>query len=144
MLKHRACASWLFSVPNLSGWCAGGGDHLDLMIHAYGGGDNRWSLSDICAGFGLAIRSGLLARSVLHLHDIGRRDAVIEHNRLDVAGTFLAYAYHRSFEAGADVHVASAWDGLARLFEGVPSVNRGAATLARHHLVDLARERLAA
>lgn len=142
ILKHRACANWLFAVPSLSGWCEGRGDHVDLMQVGFGSLDDRWSLSDICAGFGLAIRGGLLGRSVAQLHGTGRLDAVREHNRLDVVGTFLAYAYHRSFQAANNRFVASAWDQVAKLLDGVPSVNLEAVRLSRHHLVSLARDHL--
>lgn len=146
ILRHRACANWLFAVPALAGWTGSpAGRHVDLLERGFGvGAGDRWSLSDVCAGLGLAIRPGLLGRSVARLHGEGRMDAVVEHNRMDVLGTFLAYGYHRSLETGDDAFAASAWDGVARLMERVPTVNVGAETIARHHLVDVARSRLTA
>lgn len=47
ILKHRACANWLFAVPALGGWCQRRGDHVDVM-DAFGRHDDRWSLSNTC------------------------------------------------------------------------------------------------
>lgn len=144
VLKLRACANWLFATPALAGWTgAPAGTHLDLMQSGFGVGcTDRWSLPDVCAAFGLALRPGLLARSVSRLHGEDRMDAVIEHNRMDVIGTFLAYAFNRSFETGEDVFAATALDAVSTLMERVPTVNVGLKTISRHHLVDVARSRL--
>ncbi|QXQ07297.1 hypothetical protein KX816_04500 [Sphingosinicellaceae bacterium] len=144
LLRQRACSNWMFGVRALAGWCGGAaGSHVDVM-ERFACGDRRaaWRLADACAGLGFAVRNGLSARPVLTLHSRGRHDAVAEHNRLDVVGTFLAYAYHRSFETGDDGFAATAWTGIADVLEGVAGVDPNVQSLAGHHLVSVARGRL--
>ena len=61
-----------------------------------------------------------------------------------MVGTFLAYAFQRSFETGDDRFAASAWLGVADLLPDFGSADRNVQPLATHHLVSLARERLIA
>ena len=146
LLRHRACSNWMFGLSALPGWCGtAAGRHFDVMeVLAAGDPRGRWALADACAGLGFAIRAGVSGRTVLTMHARGRHDAVAEHNMLDVVGTFLCYAYQRSFESGDERHVASAWALTAELLAPVPGVDANVPSLAGHHLAAHARARLSA
>lgn len=145
MLRLRAAAFWMFDARRIAGWTGSpAGVHFDLILSGFGASGMRWSLPDLCAGLGFAMRTGLLARSVDQLIGDDRWDAVVEHNMMDVVGTFLAYAHHRSMESGSILHAATAWQGVGRLLGGTRTVNAGLERIADHHMVDFARQRLAA
>lgn len=140
VLRHRACAIWMFDVPGIAAWSNGdAGRHIDLMKAHGSPGRNAWSLADTCAGLGFAIRKGASGRSVRNLHAEGRHTAVREHNMLDVVGTFLLFAYSRSFETGKMGFVTSAWDAIGRITSLVDQVDPDAQSLADHHLVSRSR-----
>lgn len=141
LLMLRSLGLWMFPLDQLAAWSVAGAErHIDLHREVYGGaGMPRWSLADITASLGLALRPGLLGKSIFWLHEHDRYDVIVEHNRMDVAGTFLAYAAHRSFMEGLDRYMLSAWCELGRLFEGVPSCVSSPGPLACHSLVEAAR-----
>lgn len=140
VLRQRACAIWMFDVPRLAAWANGtAGRHVDLMRRHGPSGNSAWSLADTCSGLGFAIRRGVSGRSVRNLHAEGRHAAVREHNMLDVVGTFLLYAYSRSFESGQAGFVTSAWDAIGRITSLVHLVDPDVQSLADHHLVTNAR-----
>lgn len=139
VLRHRACSGWMFDLPRLGGWCRGAGEHVDMMLEGGGGVLPGWSLADLCAGLGIAIRRGSAGRSVHRLHVEGRHRAVLEHNVLDVVGTFLAYAYDRSFRSGDGVFAATAWLAVAGATEGILTRDPNVEAIADHHLVSHAR-----
>ena len=143
LLRHRACALWMFDLPSLSGWCGdASGRMVDLMAEPLGERLDPWSLPDVCAALGLPIRRGLSGRTVARLHAEGHHGAVAEHNRLDVIGTFIAYAHRRSFEEGDDAFAATAWAGVGNAMEGVASCDPNVQSLSSHHLVALSRSRI--
>lgn len=144
LLRQRACSHWMFQLAALPGWCGGGsGRHVDVMdLYACDDARGRWRLADVCAGLGFAIHAGLPGRTVALLNARGRHDAVAERNRMDVVGTFLAYAYHRSFETGDDRWAASAWTRAADLLAPLAGIDANVQPLATHHLVSLARGRV--
>ena len=144
VMRHRACSSWMFGLRSLAGWCLdAAGEHVDVMERvACGGRRANWALADVCAGLGFAIRGGLAGRPVLTLHSRGRHDAVAEHNRLDVVGTFLAYAYQRSFETGDDRHACTAWTQVSDVLASIAAVDQNVPSLATHHLAAMARARI--
>lgn len=144
LLMLRACSLWMFPLDTLAAWFeAPPSRHLDLHRSVYGGpGSTRWSLADISAAHGLAIRPGLLAKSIFWLHEHERYEVIEEHNRMDVAATFLGYAAHRSFVTGRDGYLLSAWAELGRLFEHAPSCVAKVNPLASHCLVAAARQAL--
>lgn len=144
LLRHRACSNWLFGLDALPAWCgAPAGRHRDLMKEvAFADPRGRWALADVCAGLGFAIRNGLSGQPVLTLHARGRHDAVAEHCMLDVVGTFMVYAYHRSFETGDDRFAATAWSLVAEALGAAGRVDPDVQSLADHHLASIARSRL--
>lgn len=143
LLRHRASARWMFDLPRLSGWCgAAAGAVVDLIVPPFGADVDRWSLSDTCAGLGLPIRRGPLARTVHRLNAEGHHDAVADRNRLDVIGTFIAYAHRRAFETGREALAASAWAALPGICAASAWRDRNVEALECHHLVSMARTRL--
>jgi len=144
LLRHRACSRWMFGARGIAGWSGDPvGRHVDVMEEVAGGDRRgRWALADFCAGLGFAIRAGVPGRPVLTLYSSGRHDAVAEHNRLDVIGTFLAYAYVRSFETGDERYAATAWNLVAEVLAPIKRVDANVQSLADHHLVSIARQRL--
>lgn len=144
LLKLRAASLWAFDLRRVAGWTGEpSGTHVDLIREGWGSAGFRWSLPDLCAGLGFAVRPGRLARSIDRLVGEGCWDVVAEHNMMDVVGTFLAYAHLRSMQDGTPGFAASAWTGMARMLDGTRSVNVGLQRLADHHLVEVARGRIA-
>lgn len=146
LLRHRACANWMFGLRSVGGWWDDpAGRHDDAMAMTAGADPyGRWALADVCAGLGFPIRAGLSGRTVLSLHAQERHDGVAEHNRMDVVGTFLAWAYGLSFATGDERWTASAWVGGADLLAGVAHVDPDVQPLARHHIAAIARSRITA
>ena len=144
LLMLRACSLWMFPLDTLAAWSTAPASlHLDLHRSVYGGqGISRWSLADISAAHGLALRPGLLAKSIFWLHEHERYEVIEEHNRMDVAATFLSYAAHRSFVTGRNRYLLSAWAELGRVFEHAPSCVAKVNPLASHCLVSAARQAL--
>ena len=103
VLRRRADRHWLFDLFSAPGWTRGDNDgHVDLAVAT----GRRGSLIDACAGLGFSA-APWLARAVRTRPDPAGKA------RVDVAATFMLYAYGLSREMGSAASVASAWLSLS-------------------------------
>ena len=141
LLRHRACANWMFALPNLRSWCDPEARfrHVDMMVDAnvgLGRGD-WWALRDVCAGLSVSLRPGP-SLSISQARLAGNSGAVALRNRRDVVGTLLTYANWESFRRGCPLAAASAWRAVSGLKGIDPERPDGTANLAQHHMVEVA------
>lgn len=112
VLRARALATWAFGVPGLAGWCAGAGEHRDLMLALSDGGRARWpSLAAACGALGIPAKV---------LPPRRRREdvATMLGNQCDVVATYLLHLHLAAFEASDPSLLAARWVALADALGG--------------------------